>query len=127
MTDSKPTPTPTKLLTGRAQPPLWFRLLGVVALTAAAASLGVKRGLVVGIISGVVYGSIALSTAAAWQRATAWSKQHPLLDSLIIVPLLFLAVANLTTLSLGLCLGIAAVAGALLVGLSAVLRRRRRT
>lgn len=110
---------------GRAQPPLWFRLLGVAALTAAAAALGVRRGVAVGIIAAVVYGSIALSTAAAWQRTAAWSKRHPLLDSLLIVPLLFLAVAYLTNLSIGLCVVIAALAGALLVGLSAVLRRRR--
>lgn len=101
MTDIKP--TPSKWLTGRAQPPMWFRLLSVVALTAAAAALGVRRGVAVGIIAAVVYGSGALACAAAWQRTVAWSKQHPLLDSLLIVPLLFLAVAYLTDLPIGLC------------------------
>ena len=76
-------------------------------------------------MAAVVYGSIALATLLAWERTTAWSKRHPLLDSLIIVPLLFLAIAYVTSLSIGLCVLIALLAGLLLVGLSAVLRGRR--
>jgi hypothetical protein len=76
-------------------------------------------------MAAVVYGSIALATLLAWERTTAWSKRHPLLDSLIIVPVLFLAIAYVTSLSTGLCVLIALLAGLLLVGLSAVLRGRR--
>jgi hypothetical protein len=123
VTDSKP--TPAKWLAGREQPPTWFRLLSALALTAVAAGLATKRGATVGIIAAVVYGSIALATLLAWERTTAWSKRHPLLDSLIIVPLLFLAIAYVTSLSIGLCVLIALLAGLLLVGLSAVLRGRR--
>ncbi len=117
--------TPTEWLTGRAQPPLWFRLLGVVAFTAAAAGLSLKRGAAVGIIAAVVYGSIALANLVAWQRTRAWSKQHPVLDSLLIVPLLFLAIAYLTDLSIGGCVAATALAGALLAGPPAVRRRWR--
>ena len=118
-------PTPSRRLTGRTRPPLWFRLLGVVTLTAAAAGLGLERGLAVGIIAAVVYGSIALATFVAWQRTTAWSLQHPVLDSLFIVPLVFLAVAYLSDLSTGGCVAATAVAGALLAGPTAVRRRWR--
>ncbi len=123
MTDTGP--TPSKWLTGRAEPPIWFRLLGALAVAAAAAGLEVKRGATVGIIAAVVYGSMALSTLLAWERTSAWSKQHPLLDSLIVVPLLFLAIAYLTDLSIALCLIIGVLGGLLLAGISAVLRRRR--
>lgn len=118
-------PTPTRWLTGRARPPLWFRLLAVVALTAAAAGVGLERGVVVGVIAGVVYGSIALVTFVAWQRTTAWSQQHPVLDSLFTVPLVFLAIAYLTDLSTGGCVAATAVAGVLLAGPPVVRRRWR--
>lgn len=125
VTDTKP--TQARWITGRAQPPLWLRLFGVVAFTAAAAALGVRRGVAVGFVAAVVYGFIALPAAVAWERTVAWSKQHPLLDSLVIIPLLSLALAYRAHLSIGLCVVVAVLAGGLLVGLSAVLRRRRRS
>ena len=120
-----PKPTPTKWLTGEAQPPLWFRLIGAVLFIALPAGLWVKRGVAVGLVAAIVYGFIALSTLLAWQQISAWSKRHPLLDGLIVVPLLFLAVAYLTHLSTGVCVLIAVLAGAPLVGLSAARRHRR--
>ncbi len=123
MSQSKP--APGQSLTGRAQPPAWFRLVGAVGLTAAALGLVAKRGAAVGIIAGVIYGSIGLATLLAWEQTTAWSKGHPLLDSLIIVPLLFLTVAYITNFSVGMCVVISLLAGLLLVGLSAALRSRR--
>ncbi len=115
---------PSKWLTGRAEPPIWFRLLGGLAVAAGTAGLAVGRGGTVGIIAAVVYGSLALSPLLAWERTNAWSKQHPLLDRLIVVPLLFLAIAYFTDLSIALCLVIGVPGGLLLAGISAVLRRR---
>lgn len=122
MTDTKP--TPIKWLTGRAVPPLWFRLIVAVGFFALAGAMWVKRGAVVGIIAVLAYGFIALYGLLGFP-ATAWSKRHPLLDNLLMVPLLFLAVAYLTNLSTGMCMLIAALASAPLIGLSAVRRRRR--
>jgi hypothetical protein len=44
----------------------------------------------------------------ASDRIVSWSQRHPLLDSLIIVPLLFCALAYLTSLSLPVRAAIAA-------------------
>ncbi len=112
-------------LTGRAEPPTWFRLLGFLLLIAVAAGLAVKRGAVVGTVAAVVYGWVGLTTLLAWQRTTHWSKRHPLLDSLLVVPLLFLAIAYITKLSTGICLLIALLAGLVVVGVSAALRHVR--
>lgn len=125
MTDSKP--APSQWLTGQAPPPVWFRLLGAFALAAAAAGVATKRGAAVGLLAAVVYGSIAMVTLLAWQRTVAWSKRHPVLDSLGIVPLLFLFIAAITNLSIGACVLIALPTGLFLVALSALLRRRRAT
>ena len=66
MTDSKP--ATSQCLTGRAQPPTWFRLLGALFLTAAAAGLTAKRGAAVGLVAAVVYGSIAMATLLTWRK-----------------------------------------------------------
>lgn len=112
-------------LTGRAEPPTWFRLLGCLVLIAVAAGVAVKRGAVVGALAAVVYGWIGLSTLLAWQRTANWEKRHPLLDSLLVVPLLFFAIAYITNLSTGICLLIALLAGLVLVGLGAARRHVR--
>jgi MFS superfamily sulfate permease-like transporter len=116
---------PASWITGRSKPPTWFRLIGCLALIAVAAGLVAKRGVVVGVVAAVVYGLIGLSQLLAWERMTDWSKRHPLLDSLIIVPLLFLAVAYFTKLSVAICVLIALLAGLLLVALGLVRRRAR--
>jgi uncharacterized membrane protein len=100
-------------------------VLGLLVLIAAAAGLAVKRGAVVGTVAAVVYGSAGLSTVLAWQRTTDWSKRHPLLDSLLVVPCLFLAIAYITKLSTGICVLIALLAGLVLVGIGAATRRAK--
>ncbi len=116
-------------LAGRAQPPTWFRLVGVLFAVLfgipVAVSLADKRGAIVGTVAGVVYGLPGLYLLA-WQRMAGWSTRHRLLDSLLVVPLLFLALAYLTKLSDGVCLLIALLGGLPLVGLGAALRHRRR-
>lgn len=125
MTDSKP--VLLQWFTGQAPPPVWVRLPGTFALAAMVVGLAVKRGAAVGFIAAVFYGSIAMVTLLAWQRTVAWSKRHPVLDSLGIVPLLFLFIAYITNLSIGACVLIALPTGLFLVALSALLRRRRAT
>lgn len=51
-----------------------------------------------------------------------WSKAHPVFDSALFVPLVFLALASLTDLALGWCALIGV--GAWLLLLPLVLRRR---
>jgi hypothetical protein len=112
-------------LTGRAEPPAWLSLLGFLVMIGLAAALFVKRGAVVGTAAAVVYGGIGLSTPLAWQRTANWSKRHRLLDSLLIIPLLFFAIAYITKLSTGICLLIALPAGLALAVLGAALRRAK--
>lgn len=118
---------PADWLTGRSKPPTWFRLIGCLAVIAPAAGIVVKRGVVVGTVAVVVYGLIGRFQLLAWERMTDWSKHHPWLDRLIIVPLLFLAVAYFTKLSIAICVLIALLAGLLVVALCLVRRARRRT
>lgn len=47
-------------ITGRSRPPVWFRLISCLGLTAAAAGLFAKRGVVVGVLAVVVYGLLSL-------------------------------------------------------------------
>jgi hypothetical protein len=100
-------------------------VFGVVLVTLIAAGLASRRGLLVAAIAAVVYGLMAMCWAFAWERTVAWSKRHPVLDGLVVVPLLFLALAYFTTMSTGLCAVAALLAGGLFVGLAAALRRRR--
>jgi hypothetical protein len=100
---------PAKWMTGRSKPPTWFRLIGCLLLIAVVAGVVVKRGVVVGTVAAVVYGPLGLSQLLAWERTRDWSKRHPVLDNLIVVPLL-----------------ISFLAGLLLVALSLLLRRTRR-
>jgi hypothetical protein len=116
---------PPSWITGRSRPPVWFRLIGCLGVTAAAAGLFAKRGAVVGVIAVVVYGLLSFSCLLAWERVRDWSRRHPLLDSLIIVPLLFLALAYVTRLSTVICGLIALIAGPLLAA-PAFARRRAR-
>lgn len=73
----------------------------------------------------VLYASIAVVILLDRERTAAWSKRHSLLNGLLGVSLLFLTLAVITGLSTPLCAVIAAVESGPLVGLSAVLRRRR--
>jgi hypothetical protein len=112
-------------MTGRSRPPVWVRLGSCLALTAAAAGLFGKRGVAVGTVAVVVYGSLTLSCLLAWERVRDWSKRHPLLDSLIFVPLLFLTLAYVTRLSTAICVLIALAAGPPVAILAFVGRRAR--
>jgi predicted permease len=74
-------------------------------------------------VAAVVCGLFVLFGLLGWERLRAWSERHPLLDSLVIVPLLFLGVAYFTRLPVVFCVLIALVAGVPLAVLSLALRR----
>jgi len=104
-----------------ADPPKWVRLLAVPAFALSALGLASKRGWLVGVIAAIVYGSIALPMAVAPGGLIAWSRRHPIVDGSIFGPLLFLALAYITSWPIWLCL----LVGLVGVLLGAILGRRR--
>lgn len=90
----------------------------VIALTA-------KRGWAVGAVAALVCGGMFFA-ALRWDRLLRWSAKHPVLDSALFGPLLFLALAYITNLPTATCFAIALAGGAAFMGLTAVLRSRRR-
>ncbi|GAA3791402.1 hypothetical protein GCM10022226_07990 [Sphaerisporangium flaviroseum] len=106
------------------RPPTWVSLLLFPIAVLLAFAITEKRGIVLGVLAGVVYGSLAVA-GLALDRVSAWSKAHPVLDSIIMPPLLFFALAYLTPLSLIICLAITAAAAVPWFVLSTLVRRRR--
>ncbi|MFC4592119.1 hypothetical protein [Sphaerisporangium corydalis] len=107
------------------RPPKWFSLLLIPIYGMVAVDLARERGPVVGIAAGVLYGLlIVVGLTLKWW--TSWAQVHPRLDSLVIVPLIFVALAYLTSLSLLTC-GIITAAISVPVLAVSVLTRRPRT
>jgi hypothetical protein len=106
------------------RPPAWLSLLLIPIAVSMAFFLTEKHGIVIGVLAGLVYGALGI-VPLAMNRVSSWSKAHPLLDSLIFLPLLFFALAYLTPLSLILCLVITTAAGVPWLFLAAYTRRRR--
>lgn len=107
-----------------ADPPWYFRLLFVPVFALVAFGVAGRRGWIVGAIAAIVYGGIGLAMAVAPGGVVAWSRRHPRLDSAVFGPLLFLALAYLTPMSIWICalLGVAGVGLGVLMGI----RRERR-
>ncbi len=116
---------PPDWLTGRSKPPTWFRLLGFLIMLVAIVEIFFKRGIAVGIVAAVVYGHLALLALLRWERMKIWSKHHPVLDSLLVVPLIFLAVAYISKIPTLICLLIAIPGGLLFIGINWARRSRR--
>ena len=74
-----------------------------------------RRSVEVGIVAAVVYGWIFLVAAFNHSAMLAWERRHVVLDSLLIVPVAFLGLAYLTSLSLWLCIAAAVGAGVVFV------------
>ena len=108
-----------------ANPPVWMRLLYVPAFCLVALFIGERRGWVVGGIAAVVYGGMALAGALAPRGLMRWSRAHPILDNAFLGPLVFLALAYLTPMSVWWC----AVAGVLgsIGGITLGAAKRHRT
>lgn len=103
-------------------PRTWQKVVAVVMAVALPLALWDKRGALVGVLAFLVYGGVFLTAAFNHGASLAWSRRHVALDGAFIVPIAFLALAYLTTLSLWLCALIALAAGAVLVSV-AVWRR----
>jgi hypothetical protein len=82
---------------------------------------------VVGIAAAAVFGLILLFGLLGWEHMRAWSERHPLLDRLIVVPLLFPAVAYLTLLPIvfGVLLALAVGLPLAVLGLARLRARQR--
>lgn len=119
---------PLKAFNDRAAKPprRWQQVLAVVLAILLPVALWDKRGAAVGIVALFVYGGVSLLAAFKHDDVLAWSRRHPALDSLMIVPLAFLALAYLTDLGLGLCAAISVAAGLMLVSVAGWRRRARR-
>lgn len=123
---TEPDPRSAGQITGRSRPPLWLRLSGCLVPLVIAATLAARRGVVAGIAAAVVFGLILLF-GLGWGRMRAWSERHPLLDRLMVVPLLVPAVAYLTLPPIVFCVLLALVVGVPLAALGVGrLRARQR-
>ena len=92
-----------------ARPPArWQPAAAVLATIVIPVALWDKRGPALALAALLVFGWIFLASAFNHPATLAWSRQHVVLDGLLIVPLLFLALAMLTSLSLGICAAVAA-------------------
>ncbi|WP_146103683.1 hypothetical protein [Nonomuraea solani] len=75
-----------------------------------------RRGVVMAIVAAITYGTLAALSWLPAERLTRWSREHPMIDGLFFAPLLFAGLAYLTSLSLLICLVIAAIGTVLLLG-----------
>jgi hypothetical protein len=103
----------------------WQKVALAVLALGLPVAIAAKRGWLIGVVAAAVYGGMAFACILRWDRVQAWSLRHPLVDSAFIVPVLFLALAYITSLSTALCIVISILAGACLVGLGPVTRARR--
>lgn len=62
-----------------------------------------RRGAVAGLVALAVYGVVFAVIAVKQEAVSRWSKTHPVLDSALIAPLAFLALANVTGLAVVTC------------------------
>lgn len=110
-------------LTGERRPWPWWMRCWVAAACVGMAVVGfVNRGPVVGAVGLVVFGGMALFTAFGRPDLRAWAQRHPVLDGMLLGPILFLAVAYLSSWPLWVC-ALFGVAG---VGLGAAVGKRRK-
>ncbi len=106
-------------------PRLWQKVALVLLAVSASSGLAIKRGWAVGAAAALVYGALAITSILSWERLKAWSSEHPVLDSALFGPLLFLALAYITSLPTATCILIALVAAAAFAGLTILLRARK--
>ena len=104
-----------------ARPPSRVRRALTLLLTV---TVWERRGAVAGLVVLAVYGLAFAVVVFRHEASLSWSKAHPILDSALVAPLVFLALALLTGLELALCALTGLGAWFLLLPL--VLRRRRR-
>ena len=106
-----------------ANPPTWMRWGYVLGFALVVFVVTQRRGWVIGAVAAVVYGGIGLAMALSPGGTVSWSKNHHKLDGSLLGPLLFLALALITNLSVWWCL-LGGVLGAC-VGIALSVRRDR--
>ena len=98
-----------------ANPPTWMRWSYVPVFALVVFHVTQRRGWVIGAVAAVVYGGVGLAMLSPG-RTASWSKNHHKLNGSLLGPMLFLALAVITNLSvwwsllggvLGACIGIA--------------------
>lgn len=121
-----PARNPMAWSTGYATRPPGRTRRGLTVLIGAGMTVALweRRGPVAGLVALAIYG-VAFSVGAfRFEQTRTWARRHPTLDRLLSAPLLFLALAYLSHLSLIACASIAVAATAVL--LLAVMRVSRR-
>jgi hypothetical protein len=102
---------------------MWVRVVLVPLVASLILAVISKRGWLIGVVALIVYGGVGLGMAIAPKTVVAWERRHPVIDGMIFGPLVFLAVAYVTSWSLWVCL-LLGVAG-VLVGAAQGIRRAR--
>lgn len=104
-------------------PPMAMRVVLVLLAASLVLAVTFKRGWLIGVVALIVYGWIGLGMGIAPKTFIAWERRHPVLDGMILGPLVFLAAAYITSWSWWVCLllGIAGV----LAGAAQGIRRGR--
>jgi len=111
--------SPRRVVVGRV-----VRIIGALALAAVMGWTMVdRRGWVLGLLVFVVYGPLLGATALSFDRLRQWSARHVVLDSLVILPLVFFALLLIPMLSWWGAALIALLAGMIFVPFAV----RRRT
>jgi len=84
-----------------------------------------RRGAVAGLVALVVYGAGFAVATLQHGRVVDWSRKHPLLDTLLLIPAGFLALAYLTRLELVWCALVGVALWAVLLPVVLSLRRKQ--
>ena len=87
-----------------SNPPKWMRWSYAPIFALMVFCVTLQRGWVIGAVAAVVYGGVGLAMMLSPGGANRWSRNHPKLDGAILGPLLFLALASITSLSVWWCL-----------------------
>ncbi|WP_157251917.1 hypothetical protein [Patulibacter americanus] len=105
------------LFTGERPVPLWMKLILVVPAITTTIELHERRGLALAVVGALMWGAL-LAAMVRGTDMTAWSRAHPVVDSAVMVPVTFVALAYLTHLALGWCalIGVALWLVALVLG-----------
>jgi hypothetical protein len=117
----------TSWLSGAAKPPLLLRLYLGLVLGASSLGLFGRRELVVAVAALLFYGGSGISVLFFWESTLGWFRIHAFADRLLFIPLLFLALAYVTTIPSVICLAISVCVGLPFATVTYMVWRRRTT
>jgi len=116
----------TSWASGAATPPLWLRLGSALILGAISLRFfDGRRELVVAVANLLFYCGAGVGVLFFWQATFGWLRIHVFADRLLIIPLLFLALAYATTIPSVLCLAISVSTGLPFATVTYLVWRRR--